>query len=271
MICADSSIKQFIQNADKTDCQATRIFDGDIECVTSIGYDLRTRQFCHGKGLVSDACTLDPGESVFVSAEETIAFGVDVMGRVYLKNSRIRLGLSLDAPVYQPGHKTRIFFRVMNVSDDRITLQKGESLAMIIFEKLEKKPETLYEGTFSDEDTFRGLAGYSAAFKNQIETIGGRLNEVKDIEQRMYGTVSLLMTVFIGIFTLLNVNVSLAKEAAGAANFVLFNAGTLCALSALMAMTNEMMQKNDKRKIHWLWLIPAVCAIVACVGYRLLR
>lgn len=266
MICVDSSIKEFIQNADKADCQDTRIFDGDLNCITSIGYDLRTKQFNYSDGKVSETCTLDPGEAVFVSTEEMIQFGKDVIGRVYLKNSRIRFGLSLDAPVYQPGHKTRIFFRVMNVSDNRITIKRGDSLAMVVFEKLEKIPDNPYEGTFSDEDSFKGMAGYSSALREQIQSIGGKLDEVKDIEHRMYGTVSMLMTVFIGIFTLLNINLSLMKETAGVANYVLFNAVTLSVLSALMALINEILQKNDRKKIHWIWWIPVLCAFVALIA-----
>lgn len=270
MICVDKSIKQFIKSEESTNCEGTRIFDGEISCVTNVGYDLRTQRFWHAKDQTSDDCELDPGEAVFVASEETVQFANNVCGRVYLKNSRLRQGLSLEAPVYQPGHTTRIFFRLMNVSDSRISLKKGERYAMLMFEKLEDTPEQPYEGTFSDESNFRGLAGYSAAYKDQIQSIGGRLQELKAIEQRMYGNVSTLLTVFIGIFTLLNINISLAKEAASAANFVLFNAGTLCAVSFLMALINEMMQKNDRQKSHWLWLAPAVCAVVAILGYVIL-
>lgn len=266
MICVDKSIKQFILNEGDGSCQDTRIFDGIETSITSVGYDLRTKQFCHGANLVSEEYVLDPGEGVFVAAEETVQFAQNMLGRVYLKNSRLRQGLSLDAPVYQPGHKSRIFFRVRNVSANRITLKKGESYAMLVFERLEEQPEKTYSGTFADEDIFKGLAGYSAAYGSQIEEVGGKLDRMEKIEERVYTNVSVLLTIFIGIFTLLNVNVTLAQQAASLKNFVMFNAGTLSAIGFLSAMVNEIMQKNDKHRIHWIWCLPVICAVIAVLA-----
>lgn len=270
MICVDKSIMQFIQNASKDNCQDTCIFDGVNECVTCIGYDLRTKQFQHPKNRITTEWTLDPGEAIIVASEEIIYFGKNVAGRVCLKNSRIRQGLSLDAPIYQPGHKTRIYFRLMNISDNRIILKAGEQYAMLVFEKLECEPEKPYTGTYQEEYDYKDMADYSANYKDQIESIGGKLQKAEELEHRLYGNVSVLLSVFIAIFTLLNINVQLAKEAAGAANFILFNAGTLCAISFLMALINEMLQKNDKTKSHGIWWAPILCAAVAAIGYWLL-
>ena len=271
MICVDKSIKQFIRNADDGSCQDTRIFDGVETNVTSVGYDLRTLQFLCGDGKNSPTYELEPGEAVFVETKETVRFAENMIGRVFLKNSRIRQGLALDAPVYQPGHMTKIFFRLLNVSENRITLSQNQEYAMIVFERLEAVPEESYHGAFADEFIYRDLGSYSSAYKQQIQSLDGKLDDVKEIEQRMYGNVTTLLTVFIGIFTLLNININLVKEAASAANFVLFNAGTLCAISFLMALISEMLQKKDKEKAHGLWLAPILCAAVAIVGYLVLK
>lgn len=266
MICVDKRIRQFLLNEGDEKCQDTRIIDGDGRNVTSVGYDLRTYQFCYSVHHVSDVCILEPGEGIFVAAEETVQFSEKMIGHVYLKNSRLRQGLSLEAPVYQPGHKTRIFFRLRNVSDSRLTLKKGESYAMLVFEELEEQPEKCYAGTFSDEDVFKGLADYSAAYKGQIEAVGSKLEKIEKIESRTYTNVSVLLTVFIGIFTLLNVNITLAKEADSIRNFIMFNAGTLSAISFLAATINEIMQKNDKHKIHWIWWLPVFCLAIAVIA-----
>lgn len=267
MVYVDRSIRQFIRNAEIADCQDTRIFDGDEACVTSIGYDLRIRQFYRSANAVSDACELDPGESIYVQSVETVHFGQQALGRVYLKNSRIRQGLSLESPVYQPGHKTRIYFRLRNVSDNRVRLKAGDSCAMLVFEQLEALPDKPYAGTFSDEDSFKGLAGYTVAYKEQIESVGGKLEKLEKVEERTYTNVSVLLTVFIGIFTLLNVNITLAKEAAGMKNFAIFNAGTVCVISVLLALVNEIRQKDDRHKIHWIWWIPVLCAAIAVFAW----
>ena len=49
------------------------------------------------------------------STSELIHLPSTLVARVMLRNSRIRQGLSLDAPLYFPGHSTRVFFRVTNI------------------------------------------------------------------------------------------------------------------------------------------------------------
>ena len=96
----------------------------DDSCLTNIGYDLRAKQF-YVSDKAEERVILQPNESAFVESVEIVSMPTDMLGRVALKNSRIRQGLSLDAPVYQPGHKTRIYFRLTNVSADSIELDKG--------------------------------------------------------------------------------------------------------------------------------------------------
>lgn len=82
-----------------------------------MSYDLTTDYFYVGGGRASSA-KLMPGDSAFVVAKEIVALPDDLAARALLRNSRIRQGLSLDAPLYFPGHKTAVFFRVTNVSGD---------------------------------------------------------------------------------------------------------------------------------------------------------
>ena len=42
---------------------------------------------------------------------------LNVLGRVAEKNSRMRQGLQVDGPHYQPGHITYVFMRVRNISN----------------------------------------------------------------------------------------------------------------------------------------------------------
>ena len=96
----------------------------DDSCLTNIGYDLRAKRFyASSKG--EESITLQPNESAFVESVEVVSMPTDMLGRIALKNSRIRQGLSLDAPVYQPGHKTYAFLRVTNISKNIITLSRG--------------------------------------------------------------------------------------------------------------------------------------------------
>ena len=85
----------------------------------------------------------------------------NLVGKIIDKNSQIRRGLLVSAPVYQPGHKTRIFIRVTNLSDKDITLNRGEQIASIMFEELDGEPKNLYNGAFVDEYEYKGLSSYS--------------------------------------------------------------------------------------------------------------
>lgn len=105
------------------------------DCITNIGYDLRTKAF-YDDGGEHTSKVLTPGESVMTSAEEIINMPVDMVAIVHDRNSRIRQGLSVSAPIYQPGHKTRVFFRLTNISANEIRLSAEDSYAMIIFEQL---------------------------------------------------------------------------------------------------------------------------------------
>lgn len=133
-----------------------------------LSYDLTTRAFYDTDG-EHDKYTLNPGESVFVGSDEIISLPDNLAGRVLLKNSRIREGLSMDAPLYFPGHKTRVYFRVTNVTANRISLDTAHDLASIAFEELSAPAEAPYRGAFVDEFDFRHMASYKEIYEAEIE------------------------------------------------------------------------------------------------------
>ena len=113
----------------------------------------------------SSSYTLNPMESVFIGVKEELYLPNDLSAQITLKNSRIRQGLSLDAPIYFPGHHTRIFFRVTNVSNSVIELHKEDKVAQVVFEKC-NEVEDPYNGTFNHELDFRNLASYKDIYSN---------------------------------------------------------------------------------------------------------
>lgn len=64
-------------------------------------YDLQTQSF-YRDGESSRTVVLNPGDSVFVSSVENVYLTDDIAARVLIKNSRLRQGLALDAPLYSP-------------------------------------------------------------------------------------------------------------------------------------------------------------------------
>ena len=91
------------------------------------------------------------------STTEIIHLPGTLVARVMLRNSRIRQGLSLDTPLYFPGHSTRVFFRVTNVSQGAIALDCVCGIAQLVFERVEGEVEHPYNGAFTDEFDYRGV------------------------------------------------------------------------------------------------------------------
>lgn len=263
MPLVDKDLKTFLLNGQIADTTQTAILDGDESCITNIGYDLRAEFFAKGKKFV-EYCVLQPGESVFVQSKEIVSFDTVTSGRVALKNSRIRMGLTLDAPVYQPGHKTKIFFRLTNLSSDELSLAKGEKYAMLMFDQLLQAPERPYTGAFVDELSFKGLADYSSEYASQIKSIEGKLKNLQELEKSIYTNVVAILSVFVAVFTLLNVNIDLVGRAASGILFLQFNLAVLGAISFLCVLMAFLLHKQA-RPSRFLWLIPACCFLVVLV------
>lgn len=241
----------------------TYIEHGSEGCVTNIGYDLRAESF-FVNGKAESSCELAPGESAFVTSQEIIGLDAETIGRIALKNSRIRMGLTMDAPVYQPGHITPIYFRLTNISQDVIKLSRGEKYAMIMFEQLDREPEESYNGAFQKELSFDGLAGYKSQYMEQIRSIKGQIDDFKTMEKSVYGNVITILTIFMAIFTILNVNIELTKQAVSGIQFLAYNVTTLGALSFLANLMHEILHRKEKRT-HWLWIAPAACFLFALI------
>ena len=71
----------------------------------------------------------------------------------------MRLGLKVDGPLYQPGHKTNIFLRVRNISNKNIILNNKMKIAQLIFLKLNSIPDITYDkqidSHYNNEISFR--------------------------------------------------------------------------------------------------------------------
>lgn len=266
MVLVDHDIMQFVLNGDLADPQQTSIRFADRACVTNIGYDLRAQSFIlSGRSLPS--CQLNPGESVFVQSVERVHFDPHTLGRVSLKNSRIRQGFTMDSPVYQPGHDTFIYFRLTNLSDAVLSLYQGESYAMLMFEQLSAAPDHPYSGAFQGEMSFSGLATYESSYRDQIASIDQKISTVKDLEKNVYSNVITLLSIFIAIFTILNVNIDLAASQAGARQFLAFNLMTVGAVAFLIALIQEILHRKQPSRFIWLLVLFCFLALLALLFF----
>lgn len=143
----------------------------------ALEYDLTTSSF-FDEGGSHASYTLKPDQSVFVGSKEAINLPSDLAARVLLRNSRIRQGLSLEAPLYFPGHSTVVYFRITNVSGSIIQLSTSKGIAQVTFERLEQPATSPYAGAFSDEFDYRGLADYSSAYEKDMQRLEEKADEV---------------------------------------------------------------------------------------------
>lgn len=253
MLMSDTKIKGLIRSG--------VLMDASESNVGPVSYDLTTKCF-YADGKELDETTLNPGESVFVGSVETVSLPSDVAARIQLKNSRIRQGLSLDAPLYFPGHSTRLFFRVTNVSADAIVLDAARGIAQVTFETVDGV-EVPYEGAFSKEFDFKGLASYEGVYSDQIKKIEKKKGEVEGIEKRIYGNVLALFAIFAAIFTLVNVNAGAVSNGPTAFNVVVVDLMVVGGFTLLAAVIDSIISGNAGSKPKWWLYVIAGIALVA--------
>lgn len=135
MILVDKDIKELIAR------NQLIVAGYDENNLNGMSYDLTVDYTLDENGKQHDTYELKPGETVFIRTQEKLSIPEEILGRVAEKNSRMRQGLVVNGPHYQPGHQTYAFLRVSNISKNTITLSKGSKIAQILFEQLTGKPD----------------------------------------------------------------------------------------------------------------------------------
>ena len=253
MVLSDQEITLCVQN--------DRVIENyDPDCLTNFGYDVRAKYFAVDQRQ-NETFVLRSGESVFVAAEETVRIPLNMICRVVLKNSRIRQGFAMDAPVYQPGHHTRIFFRLTNITGNEIRLYAGEKYATIMFEQLSSETASPYQGAFTDELDFSGLSGYKGAYERQIRKIEEKTEDLKTVEHTIYSNVLVILTVFVALFSFLTANVSFFSKDPTLRNFIIGDFLMIGGISFLSMLIHYIICE-DHRKPHFLHWIPSILFFV---------
>ncbi len=166
---------------------------------------------------------LKPGQTVFVSSVETLEIPVDCVGIVTEKNSVMRQGITVAAPYYQPGHKTKAYIRVSNISGNIITITAGKRIAQIFFSRLSETPEKPYsmqpDASFNNELGFIGFGKYESEYDKEIKKINKVKEDIDEKANTIYANVMVFMGIIAAIFTIVTVNF----EAFSVKNFSVLN------------------------------------------------
>ncbi|MCD8335701.1 MAG: hypothetical protein LUD18_00210 [Lachnospiraceae bacterium] len=242
------------------------------ENVNGISYDLTIDVIYDGSGTSVSEYLLSPGENVFIKTREELNIPQNILGRIAEKNSRMRQGLKVDGPHYQPGHKTYAFLRIMNVSGASILLSKGMRIAQVIFEQLTQVPEVPYnaqpDAAFLDEEQYRGLGNYSEEYKKQMKEEAEKTKEdIEGVSQKIYANVLTLMGVLVAIFTLLTINYQAFSQASLNFKYILVMNLSLSLCIVVMMGIILIFVNNAKNKFFLIsYIIILFILVIATVG-----
>lgn len=250
MYLSDTKIRELIDNKVLLHANASNI--------GQVTYDLRTDGFYVNENKATDV-DLNPGDSVFVSCIECVQLPNDLTASILLRNSRIRQGLSLDAPLYFPGHGTRLFYRVTNVSGNSISLDNSKGIAQVAFEHVDGTVAHPYDGAFSNELNFNGLADYSDVYAEELKKVEDKKEEVINIESRIYGNVLALFAVFAAIFTLVNVNAAGLSSNITTPRFVALDLSIIGGFLIFAFAIKSLLAKDGTKKPCALLILGILC------------
>lgn len=201
------------------------------------------------KGHGISECDLDPGQVVFVKTKEKLKIPDNLVGIIGEKNSRMRQGLIVAGPHYQPGHETYGYLRVQNVSSNTIVIRNGDSIAQIFFEQLTSKPDKPYDGTFQNEEDYNGLGNYEQAYlERNKEYADKQIKKLDERESSIYANVITLMGVFVAIFSIISINYQAFTQATVDFKFIISMNITLAVCIIVMLLMVYLIVRKFKGK-----------------------
>lgn len=263
MILVDKNIKTLVANG-------SLIVSGYTESnVNGVSYDLTIDVIIDENGKEVKEYQLEPGETVFVRSKEQISIPTNILGRVAEKNSRMRQGLQVDGPHYQPGHITYVFMRVRNISNKIIGLSEDMKIAQMIFEELKDVPEVPYNSqenaSFQNEKKYVGLGNYQAEYDKQTrEKVEKAKNDLENVSQTIYANVLTIMGIIVAIFSMITINFQAFTEANIDFKYIITMNLTL-ALCIVLMMGIILIFVNKAKSKWFLGIYSAVLVVLAGV------
>lgn len=235
--------------------------------VGTISYDLRIESIIFSASDKAEnteytSFELYPQQTVFVSTMEVVCIPDNYIGIVSEKNSVMRQGLMTAAPYYQPGHTTKCYIRVTNLSSDIITLHSGKEIAQILFCELSDVPEVPYNhnesASYNDEMKFKGLGNYESEYKKELKKIEKTGNDLDNKVSNIYANVLTFMSIIAAIFSLLTINFEAYRS--GAESFSRLNVFSLnlsmaFIISVLMGIILFFINTKKKWYVYLLYAI----------------
>lgn len=256
----------YLQEEDFRDLASTgKLKNCDDKNFHNVAYDLRVNDiiWVDDDTRKADSHVLKAGESVFVATIETIEMPDDCIGQIIPRNSSIRMGLDIEAPVYQPGHKTRFFIRVTNTGSNEITIGKGMSIFALMLYKLDHNVTHPYEGAFTDEFSFTETAMTHSVKTAIAEATTKKEKAVQDVTKNIYATVITLMAIFVALFSAIIINAKAIPDIHGTGDLLRYNLIAFGSISGFIALVSFLLESVSNKIRGGLIAICFICLALA--------
>ena len=115
-----------------------------------------------------------------------------------------------------------------------------------MFEKLDGPVDAPYRGAFQMEDQYRGMGSYKNLYASDMRKIDKKMDDLRGLEKHIYTNVLTMMAVFVAVFSIINVNVSLVKDASSLLTLVVSN---LCTIGAIGFLVSTVRSSSANRGI----------------------
>lgn len=250
------------------DSEIKLIHDAVPENFRNLAYDLRVKEIQwieEKKPQTADEHVLKPGDSIFVSTMEDIKLPNDMIAQIIPRSSSVRMGLDIAAPVYQPGHHTRIFVRITNIADNEITIRQGMSVFSIMFYRLDKPVSHPYAGAFADQFDFNGVKSIHSVQTAIATAAKSEKDKIESTVRNIYATVLTLMSIFITVFSVIIMDGKFLPEIRNGYGVIFFNATLVGTMAALIALVSVLLNKISRRAIIALIITVGICGIISCL------
>lgn len=227
----------------------------DSKYVQPISYDIHIDEIID-VGVNQKIYDLEPHEVIMVRCKEIVCVPNDLLIRIENKNSLIRLGLSITAPVYNPGHETPIYLRVENVSGKIIELKEDMAIGQMLFEKLSTEPEIPYskknEASFNNENVYRGLGKYKDVLEKQTKKVQKVKDDLENKESSIYANILTMMGIFVSIFSMITINFSSINNHNFDKNYILtMNISLGIVITLFLGLILIFLKKKENKCLIW--------------------
>lgn len=114
---------------------------------------------------LSEGAWIDPGETKILKSMETVSLPANVMGVVYPRSSTNRRGLNVHVTgVVDANYSGTLMIPVTNCGKDPVNLMRGERVASIVFQRLEKQATLRLSKYHGKDGSYIPDKGAEAAF-----------------------------------------------------------------------------------------------------------